>query len=49
MANRINPFKLFESLNIPIGYYKNPRPRVVPFMVYYGVGMDSVKIGRAHV
>ena len=42
MANRINPIELFKPLNIPIGYYKNPRPRVVPFMVYYGVGMDSV-------
>lgn len=41
MANRINPIELFKPLKIPIGYFKNPKPGVVPFMVYYGVGMDS--------
>lgn len=41
MANRINPIELFKPLNIPIGYFKNPKPGAVPFMVYYGVGMDS--------
>ena len=41
MANRINPIELFKPLNIPVGYFKNPKPGTVPFMVYYGVGMDS--------
>ncbi len=41
MANRINPIELFKPLNIPVGYFKNPKPGAVPFMVYYGVGMDS--------
>ncbi len=41
MAERIDLIELFKELEIPFGYYKNPKPGVVPFMVYYGVGIDS--------
>lgn len=39
---RVNPVNLFKSLNIPIGYYVNPRPGQVPFMVYYGTGSTNL-------
>lgn len=46
MTNRINPVELFKGLThdgkkVPIGYFKNSKPGTVPFIVYYGVGMDS--------
>ncbi|MDO5715759.1 MAG: hypothetical protein Q4P25_04210 [Tissierellia bacterium] len=39
----INPIELFKDLGIPVGYYVNPRPGKVPFMVYYGTGTNNFK------
>ena len=39
--DKINPYQLLKPLNIPIGYFVNPKPGTVPFLVYYGVGSDN--------
>lgn len=41
--DKINPYQLLKSLNIPVGYFVNPSPGVVPFLVYYGSGSANFK------
>ena len=37
----INPYQLLKPINIPVGYFVNPSPGIVPFLVYYGAGSDN--------
>ena len=37
----INPYQLLKSIGIPVGYFVNPQPGAVPFLVYYGAGSDN--------
>ena len=39
----INPYKLLKPLGIPVGYFVNPVPRKVPYLVYYGAGSENFK------
>ena len=41
--DKINPVKLLKPLNLPVGYFVNPEPGVVPFIVYYGAGSNNFK------
>lgn len=41
--DKINPVKLLKPLNLPVGYFVNPEPGTVPFIVYYGVGSNNFK------
>ncbi|NLY09204.1 MAG: hypothetical protein GXZ11_04800 [Tissierellia bacterium] len=40
---KINPYQLLKTLNIPVGYFVNPSPGSVPFLVYYGAGSTNFK------
>lgn len=39
--DKINPYKMLKPLNIPVGYFVNPSPGTVPFLVYYGAGSNN--------
>lgn len=41
--DKINPVKLLEPLGKPVGYFVNPKPGEVPFIVYYGAGSNNFK------
>ena len=41
--DKINPVKLLEPLGKPVGYFVNPKPGEVPFIVYYGAGYNNFK------
>lgn len=41
--DNINPYQLFKELGIPVGYFVNPKPGMVPFLVYYGAGTTNLK------
>ncbi len=41
--DKINPVKLLKPLNVPVGYFVNPKPGAVPFIVYYGAGSRNFK------
>lgn len=41
--DKINPVTLLKPLNIPVGYFVNPKPGKVPFIVYYGAGSRNFK------
>lgn len=41
--DKINPVKLLKPLDLPVGYFVNPEPGVVPFIVYYGAGSNNFK------
>lgn len=41
--DKINPIKLLKPLGIPVGYFVNPEPEIVPFIVYIGAGSRNFK------
>lgn len=41
--DKINPVKLLKPLGIPVGYFVNPEPGKVPFIVYTGAGSRNFK------
>lgn len=41
--DKINPVKLLKPLGKPVGYFVNPEPGIVPFIVYYGAGSRNFK------
>lgn len=40
---KINPVELLKPLNLPTGYFVNPEPGIVPFIVYTGAGSRNFK------
>lgn len=41
--DKINPVELLKPLGKPVGYFVNPEPGIVPFIVYYGTGSRNFK------
>lgn len=41
--DNINPVELLKPLGKPVGYFVNPEPGIVPFIVYYGTGSRNFK------
>ncbi|MEJ8786094.1 hypothetical protein [Peptoniphilus sp. HCN-40583] len=41
--DKINPVELLRPLGKPVGYFVNPEPGIVPFIVYYGTGSRNFK------
>lgn len=41
--DKINPAELLKPLGKPVGYFVNPEPGIVPFIVYYGTGSRNFK------
>jgi hypothetical protein len=42
-VDKINPVELLKPLGKPVGYFVNPEPGIVPFIVYYGTGSRNFK------
>lgn len=45
--DKINPVELLKPLGKPVGYFVNPEPGIVPFIVYYGTGSRNFKADDA--
>lgn len=41
--DKTNPVELLKPLGKPVGYFVNPEPGIVPFIVYYGTGSRNFK------
>lgn len=41
--DKINPVELLKPLGKPVGYFVNPEPGIVPFIVYCGTGSRNFK------
>lgn len=38
-----NPFRLLETLNIPVSYFKLNSPTPLPYLIYKGAGSDNAE------